>query len=206
MNSDLSHVFGISARIFDLAANYVPAKRFRVSRRGTATMLTDELERLQKLRDAGTLSEEEFQMAKQRLLQAPETNVFVTGGLGSSSLQPGRIHGLEEKTWCMLMHLSQLLIFAGGIGGAAPIVMWAISKDDSRAANRHGMVILNWYISALIYGVVSGLLCFIFVGIPMVMALAALTVIFPIIGAMKANEGTLWSYPLSIKFFDPDAV
>ena len=169
-------------------------------------MLTDELERLQKLRDAGTLSEEEFQMAKQRLLQAPETNVFVTGGLDSSSLQPGRIHGLEEKTWCMLMHLSQLLIFAGGIGGAAPIVMWAISKDDSRSANRHGMVILNWYLSALIYGVVSGLLCLIFVGIPMVMALAALTVIFPMIGAMKANEGTLWSYPLSIKFFDPDAV
>ena len=169
-------------------------------------MLTDELERLQKLRDAGTLSEEEFQLAKQRLLQAPETNIFTANGLDSSTFQPGRIHGLEEKTWCMLMHLSQLLIFAGGIGVAAPIVMWAVSKDDSRAANRHGMVILNWYISCLIYGVVSGLLCFIVIGIPMALALAALTVIFPIIGAMKSNDGTLWNYPLSIRFFDSDAV
>lgn len=169
-------------------------------------MLSDELERLQKLRDAGTLSEEEFQMAKQRLLQSPEAEQQSFAPYAAQVSQPGRIHGLEEKTWCMLLHLSQLLIFAGGIGGAAPIVMWAISKDDSRAANRHGMVILNWYISALIYGVVSGLLCFIVIGIPMVMALAALTVIFPIIGAMKANEGTLWSYPLSIKFFDPDTV
>ena len=169
-------------------------------------MLSDELERLQKLRDVGTLSEEEFQMAKQRLLQSPEAESQGFAPYAAPVSQAGRIHGLEEKTWCMLLHLSQLLIFAGGIGGAAPIVMWAISKDDSRAANRHGMVILNWYISALIYGVVSGLLCFIVIGIPMVMALAALTVIFPIIGAMKANEGTLWSYPLSIKFFDPDTV
>lgn len=169
-------------------------------------MLTDELERLQKLRDAGTLSEEEFQLAKQRLLQNPPPDPERFTPYPAAVLQPGRIHGLEEKTWCMLLHLSQLLIFAGGIGGAAPIIMWAISKDDSRAANRHGMVILNWYISALIYGVVSGLLCFIVVGFPMVLALAGLTVIFPIIGAMKANEGTLWNYPLSIKFFDPDAV
>ena len=168
-------------------------------------MLADELERLQKLRDTGTLTDEEFQLAKQRLLQAPETNVYTASGPGSSTFQSGRIHGLEEKTWCMLMHLSQLLTYTG-IGVVAPIVMWAVSKDDSRAANRHGMVILNWYISCLIYGVVSGLLCFIFIGIPMGLALAALTVIFPIIGAMKSNEGTLWNYPLSIKFFDPDTV
>ncbi len=169
-------------------------------------MLTDELERLQKLRDAGTLSETEFQLAKQKLLQASDANVFADASVSSSIHQLGRIHGLEEKTWCMLMHLSQLLIFAGGIGVAAPIIMWAVSKDDSQAANRHGKVILNWYISGFIYGVVVGLLCFIVIGFPMVFVLAALTVIFPIIGAMKANEGTLWSYPLSIRFFDPDAV
>ncbi len=169
-------------------------------------MLSEELERLQKLRDTGALSEEEFYVAKQRLLQSPEPDPAAYGMPGvQQQHNVGKIHGLEERTWCMLMHLSQLLIFAGGIGGAAPIVMWAISKDDSRAANRHGMVILNWYISALIYGVVSGLLCFVVIGIPMVLALAGLTVAFPIIGAMKANEGTLWNYPLSIKFFDPDA-
>lgn len=169
-------------------------------------MLIDELERLQKLRDAGTLSEEEFQFAKQRLLHSTEASPQGFAPYAAPALPSGRIHGLEEKTWCMLMHLSQLMIFAGGIGVAAPIVMWAISKDDSRSANRHGVVIINWYISALIYGVVSGLLCFIIIGFPMVLALAGLTVIFPIIGAMKANEGTLWNYPLSIKFFDPDAV
>ena len=170
-------------------------------------MLSEELERLQKLRDAGTLSEEEFHAAKQRLLQSPDPNPYTyVAPQGQPANVVGRIHGLEERTWCMLMHLSQLLIFAGGIGVAAPIVMWAVSKDDSRAANRHGLVILNWYISALIYGLVAGALCFIVIGIFMLPVLAALTVIFPIIGAMKCNEGTLWKYPLSIQFFDPDIV
>lgn len=168
-------------------------------------MLSEELERLQKLRDAGTLSEEEFRAAKQRLLQNPEPSIYAAPQ-GQPANAAGKIHGLEERTWCMLMHLSQLLIFAGGIGVAAPIVMWAISKDDSRAANRHGLVILNWYISALIYGLVCVVLFFVVIGIPMAIALSALTVIFPIIGAMKCNEGTLWKYPLSIQFFDPDGV
>ena len=170
-------------------------------------MLSEELERLQKLRDAGTLSEAEFHIAKQRLLQGPNPDPSIYAmPQGETTGSVGKIHGIEERTWCMLMHLSQLLIFAGGIGVAAPVVMWAVSKDDSRAANRHGLVILNWYISALIYGLVSGALCFIVIGIFMLPVLAALTVIFPIIGALKCNQGTLWKYPLSIQFFDPDAV
>ncbi len=170
-------------------------------------MLSEELERLQKLRDAGTLSEAEFRAAKQRLLQSPNPDPSIYAmPQGDATGSVGKIHGIEERTWCMLMHLSQLLIFAGGIGVAAPVVMWAVSKDDSRAANRHGLVILNWYISALIYGLVSGALCFIVIGIFMLPVLAALTVIFPIIGALKCNQGTLWKYPLSIQFFDPDAV
>ena len=169
-------------------------------------MLSEEIERLQKLRDAGTLSEEEFHVAKQRLLQSPNADPAFVLPNSPPPLLTGKIHGLEERTWCMLMHLSQLLIFAGGIGVAAPIVMWAISKDNSRTANRHGLVILNWYISALIYGVVSFILCFIVIGFPIAAVLAVLTVVFPIIGAMKCNEGTLWKYPLSIQFFDPDAV
>ncbi|HRA88097.1 MAG TPA: DUF4870 domain-containing protein [Planctomycetaceae bacterium] len=168
-------------------------------------MLSDELERLQHLRNAGTLTEEEFHLAKQRLLQGANPDPAYGYAHSQPTSVTGRIHGIEERTWCMLMHLSQLLIFAGGVGVAAPIVMWALSKDDSRAANRHGLVILNWFVSSLIYGLVTFVLCFVVIGFPMALALAALTVIFPIIGAIKANEGTLWKYPLSIQFFDPDA-
>lgn len=84
-------------------------------------MFLEELEQLQKLRDAGTLSEEEFYNAKQRLLQSPEPDPapYVMPGVQQQHTAE-KIHGLEEKTWCMLMHLSQLLIFAGGDWGRCP--------------------------------------------------------------------------------------
>ncbi|RZK21231.1 MAG: DUF4870 domain-containing protein, partial [Hymenobacter sp.] len=33
------------------------------------------------------------------------------------------------------------------------------------------------------------------------MLLGLLALIFPIIGAIKANEGVLWNYPLTFRFF-----
>jgi uncharacterized Tic20 family protein len=38
------------------------------------------------------------------------------------------------------------------------------------------------------------------IGIPLLIALMVLMVVFPIIGAVKANDGKVWKYPLSIPF------
>ena len=40
------------------------------------------------------------------------------------------------------------------------------------------------------------------IGIPLLMALCAIAIIFPIIGGIKANDGILWKYPLSIPFLE----
>lgn len=157
-------------------------------------MISDELERLQRMRNEGSLSEEEFQQAKQRLLASESGNN--PGGL---------IHGMNPNTWNMLMHLSQLLVAVGGIGIAAPIVMWALSKDQSADANRHGLVIINWLISSLIYSFVGAILMMVLIGIPLLLALFVASIVFPIIGGMKANNGEVWRYPLSIDFFRPPA-
>jgi uncharacterized Tic20 family protein len=154
-------------------------------------MLSDELDRLNQLRMQGALSEEEFQQAKQQLL----------GGAAGGAM-PNQIAGIRDSTFLMLMHLSQLLTFAGGVGIAVPIVMWAVGKDDSREVNRHGLMIINWFISVLIYSIISGLLCFVLIGFPMLVVLAIVTVVFPILGAIKANSGEYWRYPLTIDFFD----
>lgn len=169
--------------------------------------LTDELERLQRLHDAGTLSEAEFFQAKQRILQGQSAEPrSLGGGFGAAASPDGYINGMLPTTWLLLMHLSQLLAFAAGIGIAAPIVMWAMSKDQSREANQHGLMIINWFISSLIYGLVAGLLSLTVVGlliaIPMGIALCAAMVIFPIIGAVKANRGEFWRYPLTIQLID----
>ena len=50
-------------------------------------------------------------------------------------------------------------------------------------------------------GLVSLILVFVAIGIPMLVILAILHIAFPIIAAVKAHEGKMWSYPLTIRFF-----
>ncbi len=114
----------------------------------------------------------------------------------------GKPWGMEEKTFLMLMHLSQLAGFIfPGAGLVLPIVMWATNKDEYPEVDRHGKAILNWMISLLIYTIVCVILIFVVVGIFAIFALMIISLIFIILAAVKANEGKLWEYPLSIKFF-----
>lgn len=158
--------------------------------------ISDELRELEQLRSSGALTDEEFHQAKQQALGGQPKTAF--------SSESNRIYGMTEDTWCMLLHLSQLLIFAGGVGIVVPIVMWAISKDDSRAAARHGARMMNWVISSFIYAAVSGVLCLFVIGIPMLIVLLVLEIAFPIMAALKAKDSILWSYPMVIRFIEED--
>jgi len=165
--------------------------------------LADELARLQQLRDEGALTEVEFERAKRKAIDEhnpPPSSPF--GGLGGPPV-PGQIYGVEKKTWCALMHLSQLLV-ASVLGIAVPIVMWLLSKDQSEMARRQGNRMMNWLLSTLIYFAVSAILAFVFIGIPLGFLVLILDVVFPIIAAVKASNGELWSYPLAIRFFPED--
>jgi len=161
-----------------------------------AMNIADEIERLESLRANGTLSEEEFQQAKARALDSQPHQAISTG-------VPGEIQGIKDDTYCMIMHLSQLLHPAGGLGLVVPIVMWAMGKDESAKANRQGIHILNWIISLVVYGVVGFVLSFILIGFVVLMVLGVLAFVFPIIGGIKANQGEEWEYPLTIRFIDP---
>jgi len=115
--------------------------------------------------------------------------------------------GMQTNTFLMLMHLSQLSSFiVPGAGFVLPIVMWATNKDESVEVDRHGRVILNWMLSALIYSVICVALMLVIIGVFLLWALVLLNLIFVIIAAVNANDGKLWPYPLSIRFFSiPDA-
>lgn len=108
----------------------------------------------------------------------------------------------DEKQMGLFLHLSGLafaLVFPLGI--VLPIVLWQTQRDKIPALDAHGKMVTNWMISATIYGVVSFILMFVLVGFLTGAAVWLMAIIFPIIGALKANnEGELWSYPLTIKF------
>ncbi|MBG8552526.1 DUF4870 domain-containing protein [Hymenobacter guriensis] len=104
------------------------------------------------------------------------------------------------RQWATYLHLSQLAgVVVPGAGFIVPIILWQIKKDEIPGLDAHGKMVANWIISTLIYGAVAGLLCIVLVGVPLLLALGLISVIFPIIGAVKANEGTLWSYPLCLR-------
>ena len=161
--------------------------------------IADELARLQELRDAGSLTETEFEEAKRKAL---DEQPLAASGFGGGHV-PGQVMGVNEELYCVLMHLSQLLVVSG-LGIIVPIAMWVIGKDESDFVRRQGNRMMNWFLSSLIYAVVFGLLCLIFIGFPLLMLLAVVEIVFPIIAAVKANNGEFWSYPLAIRFFDED--
>ena len=162
--------------------------------------LTKELEKLERMRKRGALTEKEFKQAKDSLLRQSEPlSQKVSNTLSGVVSDP--------NSWPTMMHFSQfcgyLLPLAGLI---VPIVLWQVMKEDSPNIDRHGRVVANWVISSLIYYLVAGLLTLIIIGVPLAIALAVIGLIFPIIGGIKASKGELWHYPLSIEFFpvDPD--
>ncbi|WP_246074062.1 DUF4870 domain-containing protein [Hymenobacter jeollabukensis] len=108
----------------------------------------------------------------------------------------------EARQWATFLHLSLLAgLLLPGAGFILPIILWQLKKDELPGIDAHGKVVVNWLISALIYGAVGGLLVFVLIGFPLLAILGLVSLIFPIIGAIKANEGVLWRYPLSLRIF-----
>jgi len=114
---------------------------------------------------------------------------------------PMSLQTSDEKQMGMFLHLSRLLdAFVFPIGAIITIVLWQTQKDKMPALDAHGKMVTNWLISSVIYGVISFVLMFVLIGFLTGFALWIMMIVFPIIGGIKANNGELWEYPLTIKF------
>ncbi len=114
---------------------------------------------------------------------------------------PQSLQTAEQRQMGMFLHLSQLLGMVVPFAGlVVPIVLWQTQKEKIPALDAHGKMIVNFMISMLIYIVVSIPLMFLLVGFLTFFAAIVMHIVFPIIGGVKANNGELWEYPLTIKF------
>ncbi len=109
---------------------------------------------------------------------------------------------MDAKQWAMLLHLSQLAGVFTGIGYAAPIVIWQIKKDQFPELDPHGKMVTNWIISLLIYCVAASILSVVTCGVGALLfiPIAVVAFVFAILGGLKARDGILWKYPLTITF------
>jgi hypothetical protein len=108
----------------------------------------------------------------------------------------------ETRTWAMILHLSMLSGLIVPLAGLiVPIIIYILKKDELPGLVPHGYVVFNWMISAIIYAIICIILMIVVIGIPLLFALGLVSLIFPIVGGIKASDGEVWPYPLSIKFF-----
>ncbi len=105
----------------------------------------------------------------------------------------------ETRQWAMFIHFSVLAGWVVPLAGLiVPIILWQVKKDELPGIVPHAHIVMNWIISSLIYSVICFILVFLVIGIFGFMALALATIIFAIIGGIKANEGEAWPYPGTI--------
>ena len=107
----------------------------------------------------------------------------------------------DENMWAMFCHLSGLFGFVIPFGNViAPLIIWTLKKDEYPHVDDQGKEALNFQISITVYILLSVLLIFVVIGIPLLIILGLFSVIMTVIGAINANDGKKYRYPFTIKF------
>lgn len=108
------------------------------------------------------------------------------------------------RNWCVACHLSALAGFVVPAFGhvLGPLIVWLIKRGESPEIDAHGKEALNFQISMLIYNLVAGVLCLLLIGFALLAVLHILNVVFVILAAIKASEGQMYRYPLTIRLIN----
>ena len=102
----------------------------------------------------------------------------------------------ETRQWAMFIHFSMLAGWAIPLAGLiVPVILWQIKKDDLPGIVPHAHIVLNWIVTSLVYGVICFILTFVLIGILGFFVLGIVTIIFAVVGGLKANNGEIWEYP-----------
>lgn len=112
------------------------------------------------------------------------------------------IPSADARKWAMFCHLAALVgLLGNGIGFVlGPLIVWQIKKDEDPFIDEQGKESVNFQLTMFIAAIISGILMLVLIGFLLIAIVAALMIIFPIIGAIKANEGEHFRYPLTIRF------
>ena len=108
----------------------------------------------------------------------------------------------DARKWAMICHLVALVgLLGNGIGFVlGPLVVWVLKKEEDAFIDEQGKESVNFQITMLIAAVISAVLMLVLIGFLLITIVVAMMIIFPIIGAIKANDGEHYRYPLTIRF------
>jgi uncharacterized Tic20 family protein len=108
---------------------------------------------------------------------------------------------MTERQWALICHLSGLSGYIIPFGNIiAPLVIWSVKKEEFPMVDAHGKEAANFQISFTIWFFIAGIMVILLIGIPVIIALAVIHVVFVIIASIKADSGEVYHYPLTIRF------
>jgi uncharacterized protein len=106
----------------------------------------------------------------------------------------------DDRNWAMAGHLASFLTAWFALGLVAPLVVLLLRGGHSPYVRRHAVESLNFQLNALVYSVVFGLLAFLLVGIPLLIAYAAFYAVCVVLASTRASAGREFRYPLTVRF------
>jgi uncharacterized Tic20 family protein len=106
----------------------------------------------------------------------------------------------DEKLWAGMAHWGALIAgMVAGLAFLAPLLVLVVKGNASPWVRRNAVESLNFQLSMLIYAVVCIPLMFILIGFLLIVVVGIAWLVFTIIGAVKANNGEDYQYPLTIR-------
>ena len=113
----------------------------------------------------------------------------------------GPVSSPEERNWSMLLHLSAFAGLLAPFGSiVAPLIVWLIFRARSDTVDYHGKRALNFQISMTIWIVLAILFSFVLIGIPFLIGLSIVAIVWTIVAAVRASRGDPPGYILAIPF------
>jgi uncharacterized Tic20 family protein len=106
----------------------------------------------------------------------------------------------QERLWGMLAHLLSFVAAYIALGFVAPLVVLLVFGPRSAYVRAQAVESLNFNLSWLLYAIVAGILVIIGIGLLILLALGIAYVVLVIIASVRANNGQLFRYPLTIRF------
>lgn len=108
----------------------------------------------------------------------------------------------EDRQLLVITHLTQYLDYVTGFGGLiVPLILWLTNRDAVLGMDEHGKSIINLQLSLILY-VVIGIPSILLLGLGILLLIFAglLSLIMPIVNAVRASNGESPSYFGTIRF------
>ncbi|BCB84421.1 hypothetical protein Psuf_017340 [Phytohabitans suffuscus] len=123
------------------------------------------------------------------------------GGYYAAGPAPSGYANNDEKTWALVAHFggaAGAFIGGGMLGWVGPLVALLAKGNQSPTVRAHAIAALNFQLLWSIITVVSWILVCVLIGFILAPVATIIAIVFGIIGGVKANDGQVYRYPMTV--------